>query len=189
MTTTVGPMTVRYLLMGSEHGDVGEALITAVEQRGVGAAVGTAIGGLSTAGRHTVCEEVAHVADSLLGMDVSDILLRAWTKHRALSEALQRTTEDPTREELVPVSTHTVRSSHRPRVEVFVDDQKITSVELTLSLTFVVRGLLVVVQNGHIAALRSGSCEVTGALDCESRRVLSRSTSFDIPGTIWLREA
>lgn len=184
MTTTVGPMTVRYLVLGAEHADIEDVLASTVGKRGVAATVGQALGGIGEAGRKVVCQEVAHVADSLLDADVSEVLVHAWKKNQLISAACQRTAAHPDSEELVELATHTIRSSHRPCVEVFVDDVLITTVDLTLSLTFVIHGLLVVVRGGQIAALRSGTCDATAALDCESVRVADSTLTFDIPGTI-----
>ena len=184
MTTTVGTMTVRYLLLGAQDAEIEDVLASTIGRRGVAATVGQALGGLGQAGRKTVCQEVAHVADSLLDIDVSDVLVHAWRKNQLINAACQRTTNHPNSEELVELATHTIKSSHRPCVEVFVDDMLITTVDLTLSLTFVIHGLLVVVRAGQIEGLRSGTCDATAALDCESVRLADSTLTFTIPGTI-----
>lgn len=186
MTTTVGPMTVRSLLSDAEHADLQDLLTANAQQHGVGATVGRAVGGLGQAGRQAVCQEVAHLADSLLDLDVSDVLVHAWKKHQLLAAACQRTAAHPAGEELVRLASHTIRSTHRPCVQVFVDDVLVTTVDLTLSLTFAVHGLLAVVRGGHIVGLRAGTCAATAALDCESVRITDSTLTFDIPGTIHL---
>lgn len=187
MTTAVGPITVRNLLLGAEHAEIEDLLTASVQKHGVGGTVGRAVGGLGGAGRKAVCQEVAHVAESLLDIDVSDVLVHAWKKNQLLDAACQRTAAHPASEELVELATHSIRSSHRPCVEVFVDEVLVTTVDLTLTLTFVVHGLLAVVQGGRLAGLRSGTCEATAALDCESVRIVDSARTFDIPGTIRLR--
>jgi hypothetical protein len=184
VTTTVGPMTVRYLLLGADHAEIEDVLASTVGKGGVAATVGQALGGIGEAGQKVVCQEVAHVADSLLDADVSAVLVHAWRKNQLISAACQRTAAHPNSEELVELATHKIRSSHRPCVEVFVDDVLITTVDLTLSLTFVIHGLLVVIRGGQIAAVRSGTCDATAALDCESVRLADSTLTFDIPGTI-----
>lgn len=186
MTTTVGPLTVRSLLLGEAHSDIEELLAATAQRHGIGTTVGRAVGGLGQAGRSAVCQEVAHVAQSLLDTDITDVLLHAWKKNQLIGAACQRTAARPAGEELVELATHTIRSTHRPCVEVFVDDVLITTVDLALSLTFVVHGLLAVVRGGQIVALRAGTCQATAALDCESVRIIDSMLTFDVPGTLRL---
>jgi hypothetical protein len=188
MMSAGGPVSVRYLLLGSDQATIDNVLAPTVEDRGVGALVSRAIGGLGHAGQKAVCDEVAHVADTLLDLDVSDVLAHAWNKNRLISSARERTVADPDTEELVELATHTVRSRHQPSVEVFVDDLLITTVTLTLSLTLVVHGLLVVVEGGHLTGLRSGTCEATASLHCESALLAEGTHTFSIPGAVRLRD-
>ncbi len=186
MTTTLGRTSVRYLLLGSATADAGDLLARSVEERGVGATVGAAIDGLTSAGRHAVCDEVGHVANSLLDLDMTDVLFAAWRKQGDLVAAGRRTAADPASEELVRLVTHRVTSRHRPQVNVYVDDIEITEVEMELSLSLVVPGMLAVVSGGRLVAIRAGTCDVTGSLACEQVTLLTRGTSFDLQGDIRL---
>lgn len=183
-----GPVSVRYLLLGSDQATIDEVLASTAENRGVGAVVSRAIGGLGQAGQKAVCDEVAHVADSLLDLDVSDVLAHAWNTNRLISSARERTAANPDTEELVEMGTHTIRSRHQPSVEVFVDDVLITTVTLTLSLTLLVHGLLVVVERGHLTGLRAGTCDASASLHCESVLLAEGTHTFNIPGAVRLRD-
>jgi hypothetical protein len=180
-------LTVRSLLLEPHHADAGDLLTDAVEQRGVGATVSGAVGGLTSAGRHAVCEEVAHVADSLLDLDVTDVLAMAWKKHADLTAAGRRTAEHPGSEELVPLATHTIRSTHRPCVDVFIDEVKVTDVEIELALTLVLTGVLAVVRDGLLVELHGGSCDATAALGCENVPIARRSAHVTFPASVPLR--
>lgn len=184
MTTTPGGMTVRILLLGSEKAGVQDVMASSARERGLGELVGNAVGGLAAAGRDAVCDEVGRVADSLLELDISDVLAAAWRKHADLRAAGRRTVENPGCEEVVELATHKITSTHRPYVDVFVDDVEITKVELELTLTFVMHGVLAVVRQGWLAEFRTGTCDATAVLTCEQLRLAERSTSFSVPGTI-----
>ncbi len=188
MTTLLGPLSVRYLLFGSEQAEAEELMSSSARQAGVGAAVGRALGGLTTAGRDTVCHEVGHVADTLLDIDATDVIAAAWKKHSDLRAAGRRTYQTPGTEEVVQLATHTITSTHRPYVDVFVDDVEITRVDIELSLRFVMKGVLALVRDGWLVALHAGTCDATAGLGCEHVQLAERKASFSIPGTMVLRQ-
>lgn len=181
MTTLLGPVTARWFLFGKHEGEAAELLGHAVEERGLGGAVAGAVGGLGRAGTHAVCDEVGRTADRLLDLDLGDVLGAAWRKHSALVAAGRRTAAAPGTEELVELATHKVTSVHRPYVEVLVDDVELTKVDLELRLSFLVKGVLGVVRDGRLVALRTGSCEAAATLSCEGVKVASRKATLDAP--------
>lgn len=188
MTTVLGPLSVRYLLFGSEQAEAEELVSSSARQAGVGSAVARALGGLTAAGRDTVCHEVGHVADTLLDIDATDVIAAAWKKHADLRAAGRRTALSPGSEEVVTLATHTITSSHRPYVDVYVDDVEITRVDIELSLTLVMKGVLALVRDGYLVELHAGTCDVTARLGCEHVRLAERTTSLSIPGTMRLRQ-
>jgi hypothetical protein len=188
MTTALGRMSVRSLLLGSNQADAGDLLARSVEDRGVGATVGAAVGGLTKSGQHAVCDEVGHVANSLLDLDMTDVLIAAWRKQADLVAAGRRTAASPGSEELVHLAAHRITSKHQPHVDVYVDDVRVTKVEMELALSMLVRGMLGVVAGGRLMAIRAGSCEVTGSLACEHVKLVERKTVYDLSGEVHLGE-
>jgi hypothetical protein len=187
VSTLLGPLSVRYLLFGSQEAEADELMSSSARQAGVGAAVGRAVGGLTAAGRDTVCHEVGHVADTLLDIDVTDVIAAAWKKHADLRAAGRRTALRPGSEEVVSLATHTITSTHRPYVDVYVDDVEITRIDIELTLRLVLTGVLALVREGYLVALHAGTCDVTARLGCEHVQLAERTTSLSIPGTMRLR--
>lgn len=182
MTTTLtSPVTARLFLFGPREHDTIESIADAVDRRGVGGAVGAALSGLGKAGLTAVCDEVGRAAEHLLDMDVGDVLVSAWRMHRDLVAAGERTLATPGTEELVPLATHKVSSTHRPYVDLYVDDLRVHRVDLTLTLTFLVKGLLGVVRGGRLVGLRTGTAELTAALRCEDHDVAKKKATLDLP--------
>jgi hypothetical protein len=186
MTTTTGRMGVRALLLGADDADASALLARSAEQQGVAATVGAAVADLTAGGRHAVCDEVGHVADGLLDLDITDVLASGWRKQSDLAAAAHRTADAPGSEELVQLATHRITSKHRPLVHVSVDGVEVTRVELELTLAIIVRGMLGVVSRGRLVALRAGSCDVTGTLVCEHLKVAERTRTYDLPGEVGL---
>jgi hypothetical protein len=180
--------TVRTLLLGSEDVAVSDALAQSADRGGVGTGVGRAMGGLGAAGRQAVCDEVGHVADSLLTLDLSSLLVNGWRKHADLQAAGRRTVENPGSEEVVQLATHTIKASYRPCVDVYVDEVLVTRVDLELAVAFTITGMLAVVRAGRLVEVRSGQCDASSSLLCERVPVAARRASFTVPGVLRLGE-
>ena len=84
------------------------------------------------------------------------------------------------------LGTHRITSTHRPLVELLVDDVHAVTVCFELCVEFVVRGLVATVRQGHLVAFRSGSCEVTATLAAEGRRLVTRQAQLQLPRVIRL---
>jgi len=170
------PLTVRTVLLG-DSGDT--SLGRKLTEQGVAR---SAIGGmrrLSAAALHTVDQEIGAVASGLLELNLDDILLAGWRKYSALTDAARRTLAAPTSEEVLQLATHRVTSVYLPRVDLFVDDQKITTVEFDLTMVFDLTGLAAVVKAGDLIALQSGECLVTATLSLEQARLAERRAKLD----------
>lgn len=186
MRPTVDRMSVRSLLLGAGDADASGLVARSVEDQGVGATVGGAVGGMTGRGRSAVCDEVGHVADSLLDIDITDVLFAGWRKHSDLVAAARRTFAAPGSEELVLLATHKITSKHCPHVDVRVDDVVVTRVDMELTLTLLVRGMLGVVTDGRLVGLRGGEADVTGVWMCEHVKLVERRTTYDLPGEVQL---
>ena len=169
------------VLFGEEQGDTAEMLGTALRDGGLGRMIGTAVGSLTSTAQHAVCDEAGRVAADLLRLDLGDVLMRGWAKHSDLKAAGRRTVQEPGSEEVVTLSTHAISSTHRPYVDVRVDDVLLSRVQLAILLSLTVTGLVAVVRDGCLIEVRSGSCRLKGTLDCEGVRIGERATSFALP--------
>ena len=170
-------ITVRTFLLG-DSGDT--SLGRKLTEQGVAR---SALGGLrrlSAAALHTVDQEIGAVASGLLELDLGDMLLAGWRKYAALTDAARRTLAAPASEEVIELATHRITSAYRPRVDVFVDNQKITTVEFDLTTVFDLTGLAAVVKAGDLVALRSGECLVTATLRLGDARLAERREKLDL---------
>jgi hypothetical protein len=170
-------LTVRSFLLG-DSGDT--SLSRKLTEQGVAR---SALGGqrrLSAVALHTVDQEIGAVASGLLELDLGDILLAGWRKYGALTDAARRTLAAHATEEVLQLATHRITSVYRPQVDLFVDDQKITTVEFDLTMVFDLTGLAAVVKAGNLIALQSGECLVTATLSLEGARLAERRAKLDL---------
>ncbi|AOR34648.1 hypothetical protein BFF78_29565 [Streptomyces fodineus] len=186
MTTTpvAEPLTVRAFLLGREDSDAGDALVGPLHGGGTARALLDGVRPLTAAADQAVERELAGVVDSFLGQDLFDVAAGGWRKHAALTAAARRTRETPGSEEVLALASHEVTSSHRPYVDVFLDGVKIGTLDVELTLVFRIAGLVAVVRDAHLVAVRSGDCVLEGRLGVQQITLAEREGKLDLPG-VW----
>lgn len=127
---------------------------------------------------------MAAVIDSFLGLDLFDVAAGGWRKHADLTAAARRTRAAPGSEEVLALATHEITSRHRPYVDVLMDGVKIGTLEVGLDLAFRISGLVAVVRNAELVAVRSGACVLDGSLTVQQILLAERQGQLDLPG-IW----
>lgn len=186
MTTTAlnDTATVRDLLFGGMPVEPADALAESLSQHGTLKTVLPGFPGLTAA----VEREVATEAGRVLSLDLFDLALAGWKRYEALREAARRTREaPPTTEEIVALATHRIESRHHPTIEVFVDGKSVATIAVELTVAFDMAGVLAVVRQARLTAIRSGNCTVTGKLAIKGTDVAQRQRRFDLPGAVRLR--
>jgi hypothetical protein len=177
-----GPLSVRAFLLGEATGaDTAEVLARSLRECGVARSAIHGLRGLSVSALQAVHREVATVADGLLNLDLGDILLSGWRKYTDLTKAAERTLASPGSEEVVVLATHRVVSTHRPSVDLIVDGAKVHTFIFELKVEFDLKGVVAVVRQGDLVALRCGECMVTATLTLEGTSLeLSRKGRIDL---------
>ncbi|HYU86546.1 MAG TPA: hypothetical protein VEK80_17210 [Kribbellaceae bacterium] len=131
--------------------------------------------------------KVANALDGMLGIDVGEALLTAWSTYGDLLRVARRTAADSTLLKTVPLVAHEAGTTYHPRVEVLVNDVPQGTVNFELSLTFAVDAARLDLTRGAVVAVRSGSCVATAELACEGTPVARpRSSELNLPGVVRL---
>ncbi|MGY4653907.1 hypothetical protein [Mycobacterium sp. URHB0021] len=185
MTTAVldDAATVRDLLFGTEARGPAEALTGALHEHRTLSGLIPGPPGLTG----VIEREVAAATDGLLSLNLADVAAAGWKKYEALRQAALRTRDAPATEEIVALATHRIESSHHPDVEVFIDGRSIATIRIELAITFSMAGVLAVVRQARLTAIRSGTCTITGSLTMQQLVVTKRQRMFDLPGAVRLR--
>ncbi len=126
-----------------------------------------------------VDRDVGAMADDLVDLDLGDLLVAGWRKHRELVDAARRTLAAPGTEEIPRLATHRVTSVHRPHVDLYVDGAFVNSFEFLLEVVFDLVGVAAVVRGGGLVALRGGECTVTARLLLEGAQLAKHSQQVD----------
>lgn len=174
--------TVRDLLFGGMPVEPTDALAESLHEHGTVKAFVTGLPGLTV----VVEREVATEVGGLLSLNLLDLAVAGWNRYKALMDAARRTRDAPTTEEVVALATHRIESSHHPTVELFIDGKSVGTIEVELDVAFDMAGVLGVVREARLTAIRSGTCTVTGTLAVERIVVAQRERQFDLPGAVRL---
>jgi hypothetical protein len=86
----------------------------------------------------------------------------------------------------VALVTHRIESNHRPTVELFIDGKSVGTIEMELDVAFDMAGVVAVVREARLMAIRSGNCTVTGTLAIARAVVAQQRRQFDLPGAVRL---
>jgi len=182
MTTATDPrgLTASAFLFGEDQ-DTGQALARALDEGGVLSSKDAAMRLVTYSIRKAAEDEVAVVADGLLGLDLGDLVIAGWRKQAKLAAAAEHTAANPGSSVLVELATHRISSVHRPYVELLLNQQHLTNVNFELDIELVVTALAVTVRDGHVVSLHAGNCDVSATLAAEGIRLASRQGRFELP--------
>jgi hypothetical protein len=174
-------VTVSSIMFGER--DAGAALAAVPGWAAVADGASAGLSPVSAFGRQQVGRELASAAAGLLGLDLRDVLVAAWRKHRALYAAAQSTKDSPATE-VVQLATHRVTTTHRPSVDVVVNGARLATVHFELTLVLEVDSLLATVRQARLVALRGGRCTVSVVLAAAGQPLVSRQAVLDPSVTV-----
>lgn len=130
-------------------------------------------------------EEMIAGIDGLLNVPFGDVLASAWNKYHVLAKYLDREKYAAADTFLVPLAEHTVRSRHKPHLDLYLDDRKIGRIDFDVDLSLAIKGFIAKVRDGRIHEITAGTCKVKGTIRCENMLLVEKeSESAALPGKI-----
>jgi len=128
-------------------------------------------------------------AQALMNIKLEDILVPAWNKYLPLRKYRDKKKYPPDKTVLVPLVEHTVKSEHRPYIEVLINDKPVGRINFSIIIALVLKGLILVVRDGRIREIKTGECSAKGKVTCEEILIIEKtSETVPLPGTINLGE-
>jgi hypothetical protein len=132
--------------------------------------------------REAAVHEAAVAAVGLLKMDLMEVLVSGWREHRDIFSAARRTLDMPGSKELVGLAPHRITTVQQPSVGILVDNHRVHTLQLGLSIFFEVTGLVAGVHAGRLAAIHAGRGELGLALTIHELEVLTKRSHLELPG-------
>ncbi len=132
-----------------------------------------------------VYKEILGKIRDLLDIPLDEILRSTWGSAREIREALEKSKLQASKTFIVSLTEHTIRSAHRPSIQVLFGQKKITEIEFDMNLSFEIEGVVLKIIAGSIRGIKSGSFKVSGSLEFNSISLLTlASKSIPIPGSL-----
>lgn len=128
--------------------------------------------------------------NDLLNIVISkDIMGKAWNQFRLLIKYLDKVKYSPDDTYLVTLVEHTIKSEHKPYLEIFIDDVLIGKITFNITVALTFKGLNLKIKNGKIIEIQTDSCIGKGSIKCENFPLFERKTApFTLLGSIKLVE-
>ena len=111
----------------------------------------------------------------LVDVPIADILVGAWKNNKRFQK-FQKGKLPPDKLSVVPLSTHHIKASRAPYIELFLDGESAGKIKFELILDITVDVGAVVVQDGMIKRLEAGNAKVVGTLKCAGEVVAEKAS-------------
>jgi hypothetical protein len=177
------PQTVLDLLI-TPGGDSPMTRVPELLSPGTAGDLGRALENVPATLREAAVRETNNAAKGLLDVGLTDFLVSGWRKHREVIAAARRSMTAPGSIELVNLVNHKITATQRPAVNLLVDNNRVATLELGLSVVFDVSALVAGIREGRLVAVHSGRCDVTATLAIQDADVISRQVHLELPGII-----
>jgi hypothetical protein len=182
-----GPVTLKAFFCDDE----GQPVADCLDAGSLLAAANEAASGLPRAALPGLAKAMDGALEGLFTPRLDDILGRSWTKVQAVADALKATAADPAALAVVPLLDHAVTSKHSPKIDLVVAEQSLCALAFDITLALQLKGVMLQVRGGRIAALTAGACEGQGTVALAGKTLLTKKTpAFALPGRLdFVREA
>jgi len=131
--------------------------------------------------------QVRSTFPSLFQLPASELFLNGWEKLSQIGAALFPAEAKADQYITVPLHDHTFRSEHKPRIELYYQGNKISTLEFVFRISLQFKSLLLVFRQGKLMEIQPGTCNGTAQLQYGSHTIFQRKiVEFAWPGHITL---
>lgn len=175
-------------ILARERPNFSELLARTIEESSMLASVAAPL--LSAAAGQRWSAQVACSAQDnlgeLLNVDMRDVLIGAWNESVVLRRYLDSQRYPPDQTVVAHLSEHSIRSEHRPYVEISVGSLS-ERLEFGLLLELKLKGFRLKIRGGQIHEILNGDCQGKAKLSCGPALLWETETgTLFLPGSIKL---
>lgn len=123
--------------------------------------------------------------DEILEIDLGDVMGASWSKLKVVRDAIAATRAAPGTTVVAPLFEHTIKSSHAPKIELYIGPSKLCDLAFKVDLTFKLKDVALAVSEGRISGARAGVVTAEGTLSLAGAQ-LAKATSkaFKLDGRL-----
>lgn len=132
-----------------------------------------------------IYRQVIERIEDILNVDMVDIMTMAWSKSETLIKYLDKEKYSPDEIILVPLAEHTIKSTHRPYIELLLNDKSVGRLDFDITIYITLKGMILKIQGGKIREIMAGSCQGKGEIKCEGLLIAEKKPkSIRLPYSI-----
>jgi hypothetical protein len=121
----------------------------------------------------------------LLGISVENLIINAWQKHKQIVDAEAATAGRPGSRRVVEIKSHTLRSTHRPKLEIVVGQEVVHTIPFEFTLVLRIESLVVTVSNGGVLSIGPGDATAEVVLKANGSTLVEKKlTRAALPESI-----
>ncbi len=131
--------------------------------------------------RDQVSEKLSAAFDTTL----SEVFITTWNKYEALQRYRDRERFPPEEVYLVALAKHTIRSQHRPYLEILVGEATVTKAVFDVSLALEIEGFRLEIQDATIRSIKTGALSGEATLSLAGATLLEKKLDrIVLPGSL-----
>ena len=132
-----------------------------------------------------VLAQIGEKVHEALNLPLSDVLAGAWKGYGRFLKYCDRKQYPPDKVSVVSLADHTITSTHKPHVDVLVNNRQFGRIDFDVELQITLKGANLSIRDGKFITLRLASGKAKGTLSCEGVTLIERSSrEYQLPGEI-----
>lgn len=133
--------------------------------------------------------KVVEAAAARLDTPLADLLTGAWARYPEIQELADARRHPADQETIAELSNHTFGWTHRPRIDVVINESTSIPIPLGVEIGVTVLGGVLVVKGGRFRELRAGRLSVGASVAVGEQQVARRDKEVDLPAVLRFGEA
>ena len=131
----------------------------------------------------TVGSAVQERLTELLDINLIEVMLRGWQKYALVRKYTGSNAAATDETLLIPLSEHTIRSVHNPRIEILRGGKELARITFPVVLELSLDGFALKIRRRRIEEIQTGKLVVSGALKCEGVTIVEKKLQpVELPG-------
>jgi len=134
-----------------------------------------------------VRDSLLESVETALSTPVDSIIGDALGKYDELRQYRDTAKHPPGEKSVVPMSSRTIESVHKPHVDVLIDGVPKGRIEFEARIALTIEAITLKIHDGRIWEIRLGACKAEGSLRCGPKVLIEKkSRPIELPGLIEL---
>jgi hypothetical protein len=133
----------------------------------------------------TVRESLSESIKGALATPLDDVIAGALGKYGDLLKYCDKTKHPPEEICVVPISSYTIQSAHKPHIDILINGVSKGKLELEVLVVLTIEAATLKIRDGRIWEIRTGACKAEGRLRCGSTVLAEKKLKpINLPGTL-----